>query len=163
MIMFVSGEGGTGKSFLIALIMEYTNRIHGKQKGFYGSAVALAPTGAAAKVINGHTWQAVYGKGITRRKKQNSHNMASRTAKAVGAKLLGIKLAVLDEISMINIETLYEISERQKEAMLAYVEDEIEREYIKSTPFGGVHMLFTGDFYQLKPITGEAIFTRNPK
>jgi hypothetical protein len=24
-------------------------------------------------------------------------------------------------------------------------------------------MLFTGDFYQLKPITGEAIFTRNPK
>jgi hypothetical protein len=98
MIMFVSGEGGTGKSFLIALIMEYTNRIHGKQKGLYGSAVALAPTGAAAKVINGHTWQAVYGKGITRRKKQNSHNMASRTAKAVGAKLLGIKLAVLDVV-----------------------------------------------------------------
>jgi PIF1-like helicase len=162
MIMFVSGEGGTGKSFLIALIMEYTNIIHGKQKGLYGSAVALAPTGAAAKVINGHTWQAVYGKGIAKRKKQNIQ-MASRTAKAVGAKLLGIKLAVLDEISMINLETLYEISERQKEAMLAYVEDENERKLIESQPFGGVHMLFTGDFYQLKPITGEAIYTSNPK
>jgi hypothetical protein len=162
MIMFVSGEGGTGKSFLIALIMEYTNIIHGKQKGLYGSAVALAPTGAAAKVINGHTWQAVYGKGIAKRKKQNIQ-MASRTAKAVGAKLLGIKLAVLDEISMINLETLYEISGRQKEAMPAYVEDENERKLIESQPFGGVHMLFTGDFYQLKPITGEAIYTSNPK
>jgi transcriptional regulator with PAS, ATPase and Fis domain len=36
MIMFVSGEGGTGKSFLIKLIMEYANIIHGKQKGLYG-------------------------------------------------------------------------------------------------------------------------------
>jgi DNA replication protein DnaC len=162
MIMFVTGEGGTGKSFLIKLIMEYANIIHGKQKGLYGSAVALAPTGAAAKVIDGHTWQAVYGKGIAKSKQQNGKRMAPRTAKAVGAKILGIKLAVLDEISMINLETLYEISERQKQAMLAYVEDKTEREYIKSTPFGGVHMLFTGDFYQLRPVTGEAIY-RNPK
>jgi PIF1-like helicase len=163
MIMFVSGEGGTGKSFLIKLIMEYANIIHGKQKGLYGSAVALAPTGAAAKVIDGHTWQAVYGKGILQSTQKNGKKMAPRTAKAVGARLLGIKLAVLDEISMINLETLYEISERQKQAMLANVEDENEREYIRSTPFGGVHMLFTGDFYQLRPVTGEAIYRKPTK
>ena len=45
--------------------------------------------------------------------------------------------------------------------MLANVEDKYERECIESTPFGGVHMLFTGDFYQLRPVTGEAIY-RNP-
>jgi ABC-type ATPase involved in cell division len=48
-MMFVTGEGGTGKSFLMSLIMELTNLTHGKQKGLYGSAIALAPTGAAAK------------------------------------------------------------------------------------------------------------------
>ena len=63
MLMFVTGEGGTGKSFLISLIMEYTQLCHGKQGGIYGSAVAVAPTGAAANVIKGYTWQSVYGKG----------------------------------------------------------------------------------------------------
>lgn len=163
MMMFVTGEGGTGTSFLIKLIMEYANIIHGKQKGLYGSAVALAPTGAAAKVIYGHTWQAVYGKGISKSKQKNGKRMSPRTAKAVGAKLCGIKLAVLDEISMINLETLYEISERQKESMLAYTEDKNERANNKSKAFGGIHMLFTGDFYQLRPVTGQAIYRKPTK
>lgn len=59
LLMFVSGEGGTGKSTLIELIMEYTRLKHGKQKGFYGAAVAMAPTGTAAYNINGFTWQSV--------------------------------------------------------------------------------------------------------
>jgi PIF1-like helicase len=160
MIMFVTGEGGTGKSFLISLIMELANITQGKQKGLYGSAIALAPTGAAAKVINGYTWQSVYGKGIAEGKNKK---MASRTAKAVGTKLQGVKIAILDEISMINLETLHEISERQKQAMLEFTDDENERETIKSKPFGGIHILFTGDFYQLKPVTGDTIYSKNPK
>lgn len=44
MRMFVSGEGGTDKSFLISLIMDFTSIIHGKQNGTYGAAVAVAPT-----------------------------------------------------------------------------------------------------------------------
>lgn len=56
LLMFVSGEGGTGKSYLISLILEYTRLTYGKQKGIYGSAIAIAPTGAAASVIRGFTW-----------------------------------------------------------------------------------------------------------
>jgi nucleoside-triphosphatase THEP1 len=67
MIMFVTGEGGTGKSFLISLIMELANLTHGKQKGSYGSAMALAPTRA------GYTWQSVYGKGIAEGKGKKWH------------------------------------------------------------------------------------------
>ena len=67
MLMFVSGEGGTGKSFLISLLMEYTRIYHGKQKGLYGSALAIAPTGAAANVIKGFNWQSVYGVGLTKK------------------------------------------------------------------------------------------------
>jgi hypothetical protein len=59
--------------------------------------------------------------------------MEPRIAKEVGAKLLVLRKAVLDEIlvSMVNLETLYDISERQKQAMLVYVDDLNDRESIK--------------------------------
>lgn len=164
LIMFVTGEGGTGKSFLISLIMEYTQLLYGKQRGLYGAAIAIAPTGSAANVVDGYTWQAVYGKGRSKDKKLNKNDctMSSATAKAVGAKVLGLKLIILDEISMINLATLYEISERQIAAM-GTQSDSSERDINRLKPFGGMHIIFTGDFYQLKPIQPEAIYTSNPK
>ena len=160
MLMFVTGEGGTGKSFLISLIMEYTQICHGKQKGLYGSALSIAPTGAAANVISGYTWQSVYGKGRIK-KKSKVCTMSKECAQAVGSKIAGVKLIVLDEISMINLETLNEISERQIAAMGTQTSDPILRQSLKEKHFGGVHILFTGDFYQLKPIEPEAIYTND--
>jgi ATP-dependent DNA helicase PIF1 len=166
LIMFVTGEGGTGKSFLISLIMEYTNIYHGKQHGLYGSALAIAPTGAAANIIKGFTWHSVYGKGKFKSKSDRNNDdllyMSPESAKAVGAKLLGVKLIILDEISMINLDNLNEISARQIQAMCTQTSDESERRKFKSMPFGGVHILFTGDFYQLRPISGEPIYTPKP-
>ena len=158
LIMFISGEGGTGKSFLIALIMEFTRLKYGKQKGIYGAAVAMAPTGCAANVIKGYTWQSCYSKGRSNTGK-SSAGLSQLTAKKVGEKFRGTKLIVLDEISMINLENLSEISERHKQGLLAITEDIGEREYIKQTPFGGIHMLFTGDLWQLKAIGGHPIFS----
>ena len=89
--------------------------------------------------------------------------MSSATAKAVGAKVAGLHLIVLDEISMINLETLHEISERQIAAMGTQTTDESQRENYKDKLFGGMHMLFTGDFFQIKPVQGEPIYTREPK
>ena len=43
--------------------------------------------------------------------------MSKECAQAVGSKISGVKLIVLDEISMINLQTLNEISERQVAAM----------------------------------------------
>ena len=89
--------------------------------------------------------------------------MSSKCAKAVGAKVLGVKLIVLDEISMINLEDLNDISERQISAMRTQTSDDNLRNSYQSQHFGGVHILFTGDFYQLKPIRSEAICTRDIK
>ena len=47
--------------------------------------------------------------------------------------------------------------------MITQTNDDNEIAVIKSKPFGGTHMLFTGDFYQLKPIQPEAIYTTEPK
>ena len=71
-------------------------------------------------------------------------------AQAVGGKLCGVKLVVIDEISMIDFETLYEISLRHSKSMGTTVTDKIERSNMECLYFGGTHVLFTGDFYQTK-------------
>ena len=107
--------------------MEYTQICHGKQKGLYGSALSIAPTGAAANVISGYTWQPVYEMGRIK-KKSKVCTMSKEYAQAVGSKIAGVKLIVLDEISMINLETLNEISERQIAAMGTQTSDPILRQ-----------------------------------
>lgn len=161
LIMFISGEGGTGKSFIIALIMEYTRLRYGKQKGLYGAAVAMAPTGCAANVVKGYTWQSSYGKG---RATDNTEkvSMTQETARKVGEKFKGTKLAVLDEVSMINLESISEISKRHQQALLSVTDDPTEKEAINAKPFGGMHILFTGDLWQLKAIGGHPIYTQKP-
>ena len=85
-------------------MMEYTQICHGKQKGLYGSALSIAPTGAAASAISGYTWQSVYGMGRIK-KKSKVCTMSKKCAQAVGSKIAGLKLIVLEEISKLgNIE-----------------------------------------------------------
>jgi hypothetical protein len=71
--------------------------------------------------------------------------MSSLTAKRIGSKFDGTKLLVLDEISMINLKSLAEISDRHIAALKSLTEDKEEQEIIYSKRFGGVHVLFTGD------------------
>jgi hypothetical protein len=49
MMMFLSGEGGTGKSEVIKLIMEYTRLYFGKTYGLYGPVVALGANWCCCK------------------------------------------------------------------------------------------------------------------
>ena len=61
---------------------------------------------------------------------------------------------------MVSYESLYDISETIKAALIA-ASDENDADtinLIKQRPFGGIHILMTGDLYQLKPITGTALF-----
>ena len=59
------------------------------------------------------------------------------------------KYLIIDEISMINTRMLNEIN--------------LNLQFAKNTTelFGGLHVLFAGDFYQLSPFTGNALFIRD--
>ena len=56
----------------------------------------------------------------------------------------------LDEVSMLSCHDMFKIS-----SQLAKSTNELEE------PFGGMNMIFAGDFAQLKPVTGAALYSTN--
>ena len=155
--MFLTGEGGTGKSEVIKLAIEFAKLYFGKQLGNYGPALAMAATGTAGKNIGGFTWQSVLNK-------HNSKELWNDVkAQEVGAKINGIKLIILDEVSLLSFETLLEIHTRIVGGLLSTIpnttkQNQERRHEISSKPFGGLHVLFCGDLYQLKCVKGTPLY-----
>ena len=150
--IFVTGPGGTGKTRLIQFLVEYMN-----SQGKTHQVCAL--TGCAAVLLNCkaktiHSWSGIkLGKGpiddIVRRVMRNRCNVKSWRETEV---------LIIDEVSMMS---------RKMFDLL----DQIGRAARKNPgkAFGGIQLVFTGDFFQLPPIadyddpaTGEFCF-QHPK
>lgn len=54
--MFLSGEGGTGKSHVLHAIIKHARIKWGRTAGCYGPVLVVAPTGNAAYNVGGYTW-----------------------------------------------------------------------------------------------------------
>ena len=153
LIMLISGEGGTGKSYGIKCMHLLAQITFGKTVGSWGPMTLMAPTGSAAYNINGSTWQSKLGKSREKKtdKSQNSSSVSRMSASAISnlvKNAKGCKAICLDEISLCSLETIYEIHLR---CCIAF--------QCKNKPFGGVHMIFCGDFYQMQCINGIDIPT----
>lgn len=145
MIMFVSGEGGTGKSRIIESVTLYTRLHVGKTEGTWGPVLKTAPTGGAAHNIGGSTWHSALGKNMTTKLKLGSP-LPDETIIALQRKAKATVLFVLDELSLVSCKDLYEISRRLGAATGN-----------TSALFGGLHVLLAGDFYQMKTMNGTAL------
>jgi hypothetical protein len=147
---------------VIKLLQEYCRLHFGKQRGLFGPSVAFAPTGPSANNIDGRTWQSGLGKSKKSKVINGNAFLTVKGAQAVGANLRGTKLMILDEISLISLDSLYEISERVKSALCSQESDDRVRAAIKAKPFGGLHTLICGDLYQLSCIGGQAVYVNKP-
>jgi hypothetical protein len=145
MLMILSGEGGTGKSHCIHLLTLMTRIVHGKTEGRFGSVVKCAPTGGAAFNINGHTWHSACGKGNISKFKVGTVLKSPKLNK-LRRDFKGAVLFILDEMSLASLEDLNEISTR-----LSFAMD-------NDKPFGALHVILAGDFYQMKTMTGMPLF-----
>ena len=127
--MYIGGMGGTGKSQIIKALSQFfvaRNEAH--------CFIIVAPTGTAAALLGGSTYHSMFG-----------INDRSGTNKVghIKAKLTGTEYVFFDEVSMLSARDMYRIN-----VQLAKVFE------IAHVPFGGLNMVFSGDFAQLPPAVG---------
>jgi len=134
--VFLTGPGGTGKSYFIQYICSHLERdrprIRIATTALTGCAAILL--GVGAKTI--HSWAGI---GLGRGSIGEIVVQLRRNRKAI-KNWLTTDLLIIDEISMMSAELLEKLNEVAK----------IIRK--SSVPFGGLQLLFVGDFYQLPPI-----------
>ena len=130
--IFISGPGGTGKSYLIDFIKEICIKTH---KNFQITAL----TGCAALLLNAKTLHSWSGTGIIEKKDINHYiNKIKKSKKTLN--WTEIDLLIVDEVSMLSKKFFNLLNEIGKKL----------RKNDKS--FGGIQLIFSGDFYQLPPI-----------
>ncbi len=135
--MYLGGMGGTGKSRVLKALIEFF-----KERNELHRIIILAPTGSAAALLNGSTYHSVLNISTDRTK----NDITSQ--RKVCERLDGVDYIFLDEISMVACHELYQIS-----GSLAKARNTTE------TPFGGLNIIFAGDFAQLKPVFGSPLYS----
>ena len=138
--VFLTGEPGSGKTHTIN---QYVACL--RECGI--EPAVTASTGIAATHIGGMTIHSWSGIGI---KKQLSRYELDEISsnKYIAERVHRAKIIIIDEVSMLPPETI---------AMVDAVCREIKR---SPEPFGGLQVVFVGDFFQLPPVVKAEAFGR---
>jgi hypothetical protein len=164
MIQFVSGAGGTGKSELIKMTRNLAKFKLGKTIGMYGPFLALSPTGSSANGIGGFTYQSVCKTRLLNSKCGKPNFFVSKAnGRKMGSNFRGTHMFWIDEVSCMSCDDFHKVSVSLQAARL-YMDTtslaEKERNVkLSKLPFGGFHVNLSGDFYQLPPVSGFALYT----
>jgi ATP-dependent DNA helicase PIF1 len=135
--VLVTGPGGTGKSYLLNYLRRWF-RGRGKMDICGATGIAAANVGG----VTLHSWAGIgLGDGSA-----NKLALQARNNKPAFDRIRGVEVLAIDEVSMIDAGLL----DKLNEVFQLIREDE--------RPFGGVQMLFLGDFYQLPPVKGDYAF-----
>src|ERR1700692_3155533 len=140
LMMYVGGMGGTWKSQVIKALMDFF-----KSRNESHRFVVLAPTGTAAALLPGSTYHSFLGVSIDGQ--EALRNETTNNAQ-VRARLDGVDYIFLDEVSMVACHDNYKIS-----SQLAKATNEFD------LPYGGINMIFSGDFAQLPPVFGSPLYS----
>ncbi len=131
--IFLTGEPGSGKTHIINKYVSYLRSC--------GIEPAItASTGIAATHIGGltiHSWS-----GIGIKTELSKHEVDKIVAnKIYGKRIAATKVLIIDEISMLPPESLN------------LVDMVCRRAKKNPEPFGGIQVIFVGDFFQLPPVS----------
>lgn len=142
--VFLTGEAGSGKTYVIN---HYVQRLRS-----CGIQVAItASTGIAATHIGGVTIHSRSGIGI--KNELTDHDMELLQQKEHLHKQINkAKVLIIDEISMLSAHTL------------DMIDRVVQMHRRDGRPFGGMQVVFVGDFFQLPPVMGlQADGSESPK
>ena len=149
--LFITGNAGTGKSFLIKTLYSSVS----KTLNFRTSSVEkpkvllLAPTGVAAINISGTTIHSGLGIPVECRG-MHVPKLSDKKRCALRVKYEELKMIIIDEISMVSNKLMLYIHQRLVD-IFGYAEN-------SSVPFAGITIIFVGDLYQLPPVLQKPIY-----
>jgi ATP-dependent DNA helicase PIF1 len=144
--ILLTGPAGTGKSFTIKYIIELL-KANNKNVGL------TATTGTAAFIIGGQTIHSYMGMGIG---EESIADIFIKIKKKAGIyrTLVELDVLIIDEVSMLDAALLEKISD-----ILCYVKSHsLKDSGLLNKPFGGIQVIFIGDFCQLAPVKGFYCF-----
>jgi len=133
--LFITGPGGTGKTKLIQTFVQYMleNNIKFQVCALTGCAAVLLGNCKARTL---HSWS---GMGLANGPKDKVIQKIIKNRRTISG-WNKVKILIIDEVSMMS-KKVFEIIEQAG------------RNIKKSPlPFGGIQVIFTGDFFQLPPV-----------
>ena len=139
--VFLTGEPGSGKTHTINRYIAWL-----RERGIDPSVTAS--TGIAATHVGGMTIHSWSGIGIKREVSDydieiiQSHEKTAR-------RIIDAKVLIIDEISMLDAATLDSVDRVLRTLR--------HKPMMPEEPFGGLQVIFVGDFFQLPPISLEKI------
>jgi ATP-dependent DNA helicase PIF1 len=137
--VFITGPGGTGKTFLIQNIYKWFK--YNERKNIQVTAL----TGCAAVLLkcNAKTLHSWAGIGLGNGPIEDVINRVSFN-KFKRKNWLSIDILVIDEVSMLSSK------------LLSILDGIAKRIRNNTLPFGGIQLVFSGDFYQLPPVGNKS-------
>lgn len=135
--VFLTGEPGSGKTHTINRFTEWLKNEH-------VTFAVTASTGIAATHINGqtiHSWSGINIKS----------NITSRQIETILSneyvynRLMNTGVLIIDEVSMLDAQFIDDLDMLLRAA----------RNVFEDKPFGGVQIVFVGDFFQLPPVVRD--------
>ena len=143
-LLMVHGGAGAGKSTVINVLAQWIQKILQKEGDNVEcpAVIKTSFTGTAASNIDGQTLHASFGFSY-----DNKHySLSDKVRDQKRAILVNLKVVIIDEISMVKSDMLYQLDLRLQE-----ITEKV------GTPFGGVAIFAFGDMVQLKPVMGRYI------
>lgn len=136
--IFISGPGGTGKTYLIKNIVN-----HAKENNKAYKVCALTGCAAILLECGATTLHAFAGIGLAN---GSVNEIVDRLMKNKNRKQNWVKtdLLIIDEVSMLSLKLFI---------ILDLIAKRVKKK--RETVFGGMQIIFAGDFYQLPPIGDE--------
>ena len=143
-LLMVHGGAGAGKSAVIDLLAPWTQKILQKEGDSIECpcVIKAAFTGTAASNIEGQTLHGSFGFSF-----DNKHySLSDKSRDQKRAAMKNLKIVIIDEISMVKGDMLYQLDLRLQE-----ITEKV------GIPFGGLSVIVLGDMMQLKPCMGRYI------
>jgi len=149
--LIVLGPGGTGKSFLIRVLVltirQWAKVRSATRPSPQQGVVLAAPTGIAAFNIGGSTIHSAFSLKVEKNGYSTFEKLRQLPLANFKEKFKNVQLVVIDEVSMVGARVLSQIHQRLNQAM-----------DVPNGFFGNIGVILLGDLLQLPPVRATTIF-----